>query len=255
MSAAFLEPSGAFKAPDVSQAEMDWFHEAHFSNVAAELFGSQFLQPENVQYSGQDQYDEEYDEYYEEEEEDDGLGYYSDGVKRTLTDEQIAIFRHSEIEALRRAETKAAKLREDSAALLQAAEDQGAAKSGPEPTASLPVVYDSDALKIDTESISAPPEIGACDDENEMQDGSEDGEIETERPQLTKAQAKRLKRQRAKKRKQERKFNPEKKPDLRKRTWDVVEAGMDSLDYGELEDPQDTAANPVAQRRRISYDD
>ena len=34
-------------------------------------------------------------ENYGEEEEDD-LGYYPDGVKRTLTDEQIAIFRHSE---------------------------------------------------------------------------------------------------------------------------------------------------------------
>ena len=33
---------------------------------------------------------------------DDGLGYYEDGVKRTLTDEQIAMFRHSEIQALLR---------------------------------------------------------------------------------------------------------------------------------------------------------
>ncbi|KAK4997443.1 hypothetical protein LTR66_003138 [Elasticomyces elasticus] len=32
--------------------------------------------------------------------EDDGLGYYPDGVKRTITDEQIAMFRHSEIQAL-----------------------------------------------------------------------------------------------------------------------------------------------------------
>ncbi|KAK5146580.1 hypothetical protein LTR04_001013, partial [Oleoguttula sp. CCFEE 6159] len=31
---------------------------------------------------------------------DDDLGYYPDGVKRTLTDEQIAIFRHSEIQAI-----------------------------------------------------------------------------------------------------------------------------------------------------------
>ena len=29
--------------------------------------------------------------------EDDNLGYYPDGVKRTLTDDQIAMFRHSEI--------------------------------------------------------------------------------------------------------------------------------------------------------------
>ncbi|KAJ5157828.1 uncharacterized protein N7482_008928 [Penicillium canariense] len=34
---------------------------------------------------------------------EDDLGYYPDGAKRTLTDEQIRIFRHSEIHALRRA--------------------------------------------------------------------------------------------------------------------------------------------------------
>ena len=35
-----------------------------------------------------------------EEEVDDGLGYYDDGVKRTLTDEQIEMFRHTEVEQL-----------------------------------------------------------------------------------------------------------------------------------------------------------
>jgi Protein of unknown function (DUF3807) len=34
------------------------------------------------------------------EEEEDELGYYPDGVKRTLTDEQIRMFRHSEIQRL-----------------------------------------------------------------------------------------------------------------------------------------------------------
>lgn len=34
---------------------------------------------------------------------DEDLGYYPDGVKRTLTDEQIQIFRHSEIHSLLRA--------------------------------------------------------------------------------------------------------------------------------------------------------
>ncbi|KAK2745007.1 hypothetical protein FQN55_006364 [Onygenales sp. PD_40] len=33
---------------------------------------------------------------------DDELGYYPDGVKRTLTDQQIEIFRHSEIQTLQR---------------------------------------------------------------------------------------------------------------------------------------------------------
>ena len=35
-------------------------------------------------------------------EEDDGLGHYPDGVKRTLTEEQVAMFRHSEIQAILR---------------------------------------------------------------------------------------------------------------------------------------------------------
>ena len=34
--------------------------------------------------------------------EDDNLGYYPDGVKRTLTDDQIAMFRHSEIYSILR---------------------------------------------------------------------------------------------------------------------------------------------------------
>ncbi|KAK1043745.1 hypothetical protein LTS16_007843 [Friedmanniomyces endolithicus] len=33
---------------------------------------------------------------------EEGLGYYADGTRRTLTDEQIAMFRHSEIEHLLR---------------------------------------------------------------------------------------------------------------------------------------------------------
>ncbi len=37
-----------------------------------------------------------------EETDDAGLGYYEDGTIRTLTDEQIAMFRHSEIQTLLR---------------------------------------------------------------------------------------------------------------------------------------------------------
>ncbi|RJE23329.1 hypothetical protein PHISCL_04315 [Aspergillus sclerotialis] len=43
-----------------------------------------------------------YDETEFAEDGDDDLGYYPDGVKRTLTDEQIRIFRHSEIHSLLR---------------------------------------------------------------------------------------------------------------------------------------------------------
>lgn len=39
---------------------------------------------------------------YTEEEEEGALGYYPDGAKRTLTDEQIKMFRHSEIQEILR---------------------------------------------------------------------------------------------------------------------------------------------------------
>lgn len=42
--------------------------------------------------------------------------------------------------------------------------------------------------------------------------------------------------------------------DLRKRTWDIVEQGVDSLDYDEMENAG-TLTEHVAQRRRITYDD
>ncbi|KAI1137176.1 hypothetical protein F5Y05DRAFT_80630 [Hypoxylon sp. FL0543] len=251
MPAALQSPGSLFRVPEISQAEINSFHDAHFSTAALELFDFQFFQPGNAHDDNQDYEDHEtYEDYYEEGEEDDGLGYYPDGVKRTLTDEQIEIFRHSELEALRRVEAKAAKLREESAALLQAAKDEDASQLNLGSEAALSPMVPSESYvhnKIKQEED---------EDEGEVQDGSEDGEIEIEKPQLTKAEAKRLKRLRARRKKQEqRKFNPERKPDLRKRTWDIVEAGMDSLDYDELDGGQGAAATPAAQRRRISYDD
>lgn len=43
-------------------------------------------------------------------------------------------------------------------------------------------------------------------------------------------------------------------PERRKRTWDVVETGLDGLDYGETEQSASPAEH-VAQRRRVTYDD
>jgi hypothetical protein len=42
----------------------------------------------------------------------DGLGYYEDGVKRTLTEDQVKMFRHSEIQRLLK-ERRAAREREE----------------------------------------------------------------------------------------------------------------------------------------------
>lgn len=57
----------------------------------------------------------------EKDEDADGLGYYPDGVKRTLTDEQIAIFRHSEIHSL----LQEKKLRADEEELGEDYKDEG----------------------------------------------------------------------------------------------------------------------------------
>ncbi|KAL3422183.1 hypothetical protein PVAG01_06339 [Phlyctema vagabunda] len=82
----------------VSQDELAAFHTTHFSSTSTEHFTKQFLGPVE-------------DEYYDEE--DDGLGYYEDGVKRTLTDEQITMFRHSEIQALLREQRHTLENKED----------------------------------------------------------------------------------------------------------------------------------------------
>ncbi len=186
-----------------AQEELVAFHDAHFSQAAAANFGSQYLFPTDgtdnsiaPQDGGKYYNDQEYD--------DDGLGFYSDGVKRTLTDEQIAMFRHSELEALRRAE------------------DKGQNK------------YSGQTKGPDLEGSEQLSE----------------GEISSGTPAPTKKKSKN-------KRRRNNKHKPQtegQQVDLRKRTWDVVETGLDSLDYGENEEGPSAAANP-AQRRRISYDD
>lgn len=65
------------------------FHAKHYPHLA---LSSQFLYA-----VGTEQQATTY-----EADDDDGLGYYPDGVKRTLTDEQIALFRHSEIHTILR---------------------------------------------------------------------------------------------------------------------------------------------------------
>lgn len=90
--------------PAIGLDEYHAFHEAHFSQLATDEFLSHFLRPDRAAQEQQvtDSVDEQYSETWEEED----LGYYDDGVKRTLADDTIAILRHSELEALRRAKEK-----------------------------------------------------------------------------------------------------------------------------------------------------
>lgn len=69
----------------MTQENLTAFHSTHFSHAPL---------PSNFFVSAPEVVDIE--------EEDDGLGYYEDGMKRTLTDEQITMFRHSEIQQLLR---------------------------------------------------------------------------------------------------------------------------------------------------------
>jgi len=220
------------------------FHENHFSYFATDHFVSHFLRPEfatAVKYST-NQYDTNEndsdavdDEYYDEEE-DDGLGYYPDGVKRTLTDEQIAIFRHSELEALRRAKEREQEQQRAAAAASSARnqpndndhdddyeEDsllsEGALSALPTP----PLQPVSAAASVSTSSTSNKKNNNNKKRKRGKQhnDGNDDGEV----------------------------------IDLRKRTWDVVDKGLETLDYGSEEDAAQQAETGAYQRRRISYDD
>ncbi|RKF77238.1 hypothetical protein GcM3_073003 [Golovinomyces cichoracearum] len=65
----------------ITQQDLVDFYSSHFAPACINHFSSSYLKPK------------EHNENFE----DDGLGYYEDGTKRTLTDEQIAIFRHSEL--------------------------------------------------------------------------------------------------------------------------------------------------------------
>ena len=67
------------------QEDLRDFHARHFPHAPA---------PEHILHGVEEA---PVEEHYEE---DASLGYYEDGTPRTLTDEQIAMFRHSEIQAI-----------------------------------------------------------------------------------------------------------------------------------------------------------
>ncbi|KAJ4287929.1 hypothetical protein N0V90_011944 [Kalmusia sp. IMI 367209] len=74
-----------FHVPTVTIHELVQFHAKHFPYAPL---------PKEILLGANH---ESQAEYYDG---DDSLGYYEDGVKRTLTDEQITMFRHSEIQRI-----------------------------------------------------------------------------------------------------------------------------------------------------------
>lgn len=50
-------------------------------------------------------------------------------------------------------------------------------------------------------------------------------------------------------------FKANVKPDLRKRTWDKVETGLEDLQYDDIDSNAAAPPNHASQRRKVSYDD
>jgi hypothetical protein len=186
------------------------------------------------------------EEEYREDAEEDGLGYYENGTKRTLTDEQIAIFRHSEIQALLRDRRHAAEAKHDK-------EDSEGQEN---------------ASEVGREGGLAQKDVEEHEQrEEELEDGELGEELDTSINDLpcslqvttTKQSKKKTKKAQMAKQKntsgpmQKSFFKQHIKPDLRKRTWDKVDTGLESLDYDEGE--SGAASTRPVQRRRISYGD
>jgi len=178
--------------------------------------------------------------------EEDGLGYYEDGTKRTLTGEQIAIFRHSEIQALLRARRHAAEAKQDKAD----SEEQEASLDGSREDS---LVHENIREQGQLEEDLEDGELGEVAD-------SSITDLPCSRP-VTKTKQSKKKGKKAQNGmpkiasgpSQKSFFKQNIKPDLRKRTWDKVDTGLESLDYDEGE-PGAASTRPM-QRRRISYDD
>jgi hypothetical protein len=177
---------------------------------------------------------------------EDGLGYYEDGTKRTLTDEQIAIFRHSEIQALLRARRHAAEAKQDK----EDSDEQETLLDGAREDS---LVQENIREQGQQEEDLEDGELGEAADSSITDLPSS--------PPVTKTKQSKKKGKKAQKAMQKNASGPSQKsffkqnikPDLRKRTWDKVDTGLESLDYDEGE-PGAASTRPM-QRRRISYDD
>jgi hypothetical protein len=214
----------------LSQDDLAAFHATHFAAHSVNHFAEQFLGP--------------VEEGYPEDTEENYLGYYEDGAKRTLTDEQIAIFRHSEIQALLRERRHAAEARESE-------EEDGQVQ---------PDVPEGQKLREeDGQAQKNMPEV-QVQPEEDLEDGELGEEPEDENinlpsppPIIKNGRPVPNKENKSQKAKPKSFFKQYVKPDLRKRTWDKVDTGLESLDYDEGE--YNAASARPMQRRKISYDD
>jgi hypothetical protein len=99
-----LSPIAHSKELTISQDDLAAFHAHHFDGRQLGFPGTPISATAPESSSLREGHYEDGDLEYDDD--DDGLGYYPDGVKRTLTDAQIAIFRWSEVQSLLRAKRR-----------------------------------------------------------------------------------------------------------------------------------------------------
>ncbi|CAO2656943.1 Nn.00g057460.m01.CDS01 [Neocucurbitaria sp. VM-36] len=206
----------ALDIPTVTVDDLRAFHAKHYPSAPEPehfLHGVESV-PEAV---------EEYDEA-----DDDGLGYYSDGVKRTLTDEQIAMFRHSEIQAILR---KRRQQREDGEV-----SDQGGPSASPVSALGTPVSpfigpVTPDAVTIPGQSVPSLVE---------STDTVQSGRVEKPKTQQWATSSARTK---ARNKKHNKNYRRKKKEDRKKR-----EAREDGDDESDEWDPWHQANGPDVQK-------
>ncbi|KAK8225964.1 hypothetical protein HDK77DRAFT_79251 [Phyllosticta capitalensis] len=138
------------KVPAVTVDDMCDFHAKHFPNapVPGDFFSHQQAHPDSAKCVAEKKPMKEEIVGKEEPEpqHDDDLGYYPDGVKRTLTDDEISVFRHSEVHRLytqllehasEAAERRLAALEEAQAGLNAPSEDEYVPSPHREPEAAV----------------------------------------------------------------------------------------------------------------------
>ncbi|KAL8722002.1 MAG: hypothetical protein Q9225_001438 [Loekoesia sp. 1 TL-2023] len=92
-------PTWIVRPPErkIHDADLHDFQQRHFPVSGSSITAGQ---PDETTYTQLRQASLVVQHTEEDDVEDDGLGYYHDGAKRTLTDNQISMFRHSEIYSL-----------------------------------------------------------------------------------------------------------------------------------------------------------
>ncbi|KAF2682469.1 hypothetical protein K458DRAFT_444131 [Lentithecium fluviatile CBS 122367] len=139
--------------PTVTIDDLRQFHAQHFPDASL---------PENYLRGIQHGHAHEECDY-----EDEGLGYYEDGTERTLTDEQIAMFRHTEIQTIlrqRRRRREEGKPLHDFPASPSAPTHQDASEVlvkrepsvSPSPDQSTPMSTTSDTDKVQSGRVEKP---------------------------------------------------------------------------------------------------